>query len=61
MKFGRAVQGEGLILMGIILAEAIGIYDGKYVAQTQSYGPEARRVSKSEVVISDVRLTIPRP
>ena len=34
--------GQGLILMGIILAEAIGIYDGKYVAQTQSYGPEAR-------------------
>ena len=34
--------GQGFILMGIILAEAIGIYDGKYVAQTQSYGPEAR-------------------
>jgi len=29
----------GLILMGIILAEAIGIHEGKHVAQTQSYGP----------------------
>jgi len=34
--------GQGLILAGIILAEAAGVYDGKYVAQTQSYGPEAR-------------------
>ena len=34
--------GQGLILMGIILAEAIGVYDRKHVAQTQSYGPEAR-------------------
>ncbi len=24
--------GQGIILMGIILAEAIGIYDGEYVA-----------------------------
>jgi Pyruvate/2-oxoacid:ferredoxin oxidoreductase gamma subunit len=36
--------GQGLILMGIILAEAVGIYDGKFVAQTQSYGPEAGEV-----------------
>jgi 2-oxoglutarate ferredoxin oxidoreductase subunit gamma len=47
--------------MGIILAEAIGIYDGKYVAQTQSYGPEARGgSSKSEVVVSDEEIDYPK-
>jgi 2-oxoglutarate ferredoxin oxidoreductase subunit gamma len=53
--------GQGIILMGIILAEAIGIYDGKYVAQTQSYGPEARGgSSKSEVVVSDEEIDYPK-
>ncbi|MGD0917142.1 MAG: 2-oxoacid:acceptor oxidoreductase family protein [Thermodesulfobacteriota bacterium] len=53
--------GQGLILMGIILAEAAGIYDGRYVAQTQSYGPEARGgSSKSEVVVSDEEIDYPK-
>lgn len=53
--------GQGLILMGIILAEAIGIYEGKYVAQTQSYGPEARGgSSKSEVIVSDEEIDYPK-
>ena len=53
--------GQGLILMGIILAEAIGIYDGKFVAQTQSYGPEARGgSSKAEVVVSDQEIDYPK-
>src|SRR5512143_3399524 len=53
--------GQGLILMGIILAEAIGIYDGKHVAQTQSYGPEARGgSSKSEVIVSDEEIDYPK-
>jgi 2-oxoglutarate ferredoxin oxidoreductase subunit gamma len=53
--------GQGLILMGIILAEGIGIYDGKYVAQTQSYGPEARGgSSKSEVIVSDEEIDYPK-
>jgi 2-oxoglutarate ferredoxin oxidoreductase subunit gamma len=53
--------GQGIILMGIILAEAIGIYDGKYVAQTQSYGPEARGgSSKAEVVVSDSDIDYPK-
>ncbi len=53
--------GQGLILMGIILAEAAGIYDGKYVAQTQSYGPEARGgSSKAEVVVSDADIDYPK-
>ena len=53
--------GQGLILMGIILAEAVGIYDGKFVAQTQSYGPEARGgSSKAEVVVSDEEIDYPK-
>jgi len=45
--------GQGLILAGIILAEA-AILDGKNTVQTQSYGPEARGgASKAEVIISD--------
>lgn len=53
--------GQGIILMGIILAEAIGMYDGKYVAQTQSYGPEARGgSSKAEVVVSDEDIDYPK-
>src|SRR5512141_2209504 len=52
--------GQGMILAGIILAEAAAIYDGKQATQTQSYGPEARGgASRSEVVISDVEIDHP--
>jgi len=53
--------GQGVILAGIILAEAAGLYDGKFVAQTQSYGPEARGgASQSEVVISSDEIDYPK-
>jgi 2-oxoglutarate ferredoxin oxidoreductase subunit gamma len=53
--------GQGMILMGIILAEAVGIYEGKFVAQTQSYGPEARGgSSKSEIIVSDTEIDYPK-
>ena len=53
--------GQGLILMGIILAEAIGIHEVKYVALTQSYGPEARGgSSKAELVVSDSEIDYPK-
>lgn len=53
--------GQGLITAGIILAEAIGIYDGRFVAQTQSYGPEARGgSSKAEVIVSDEEIDYPK-
>jgi 2-oxoglutarate ferredoxin oxidoreductase subunit gamma len=53
--------GQGLILAGVILAEAAGIYEGKFVTQTQSYGPEARGgASKSEVVVSDQEIDYPQ-
>lgn len=53
--------GQGLILAGIVLAEAIGIYEGKYVAQTQSYGPEARGGrSRAGIVVSDQPIDYPK-
>ncbi len=53
--------GQGIVLAGIILAEAAGIYDGKFVCQSQSYGPEARGgASKSEVIISDEEIDYPK-
>jgi len=53
--------GQGLILAGIILAEAAAIYDGKNVIQSQSYGPEARGgASKSEVIISSGEIDYPK-
>ena len=52
--------GQGLILGGIILAEA-ALMDGKLAVQSQSYGPEARGgSSKSEVIISDKVIHYPK-
>ena len=53
--------GQGLILIGKILAEAAAIYDGKNATQSQSYGPEARGgASRSEVIISDEDIDYPK-
>jgi len=53
--------GQGLITAAVIFAEAAGVYGGKYVCQTQSYGPEARGgKSKAEVVISDQPIDYPK-
>ena len=52
--------GQGLLLAGIVLAEA-AILEGKNAVQTQSYGPEARGgSSKAEVVISDEDIDYPK-
>jgi 2-oxoglutarate ferredoxin oxidoreductase subunit gamma len=53
--------GQGLILAGIIFAEAAGIHDGNYVSQTQSYGAAARGgFSRSDVVISNEEIHYPK-
>lgn len=53
--------GQGIILAGIILAEAVSIIEGRNAVQTQSYGPESRGgASKSEVVISDEEIDYPK-
>ena len=53
--------GQGIILAGIIAAEAAGIHEGKEVVQTQAYGAEARGgFSRSDVVISDNMILYPK-
>jgi 2-oxoglutarate ferredoxin oxidoreductase subunit gamma len=53
--------GQGLVLAGIILAEAAGIYEGKNVVQTVSYGPAARGgTSRADVVVSDQEIDYPK-
>jgi 2-oxoglutarate ferredoxin oxidoreductase subunit gamma len=53
--------GQGLILGGIILAEAASIYEGLNVVQTQSYGPEARGgASRAEVIITTGQIFYPK-
>ena len=52
--------GQGLILAGIILAEA-ALLQGDNAIQSQSYGPEARGgASKSEVIISKEDIDFPK-
>lgn len=52
--------GQGLILGGIIMAEA-ALLDGKNAIQSQSYGPEARGgASKAEVIISENDIDFPK-
>jgi len=52
--------GQGLILAAIMLAEA-GINAGQNVAQSQSYGPEARGgASRAEVIIGNEAINYPK-
>jgi 2-oxoglutarate ferredoxin oxidoreductase subunit gamma len=52
--------GQGLVLMGLILAEAAGIYEGRNVVSSQLYGPESRGgASRSDVIISDEEIDYP--
>lgn len=53
--------GQGMILAGLILAEAAAIHDGKNASQSQSYGAEARGgASNAEVIISDSEIIYPK-
>ncbi len=53
--------GQGLLLAGLILGEALALYDGKNVVQAQSYGAEARGgASRSEVIIAEEGVDYPR-
>jgi 2-oxoglutarate ferredoxin oxidoreductase subunit gamma len=54
--------GQGVVTLGTILAVAAGIYEDLEVAQTQSYGPEARGgACRSDVVISDESIDYTKP
>jgi 2-oxoglutarate ferredoxin oxidoreductase subunit gamma len=51
-----------MIFAGTVLAEAIGIEDGKNVCQTQSYGPESRGgASRSDLVVGAGEIFYPKP
>lgn len=53
--------GQGIVLAGLVLAEAVGVLEGREVAMVQSYGPEARGgASRAEVVISDDQIDYPQ-
>lgn len=53
--------GQGMILAGIIMAEAAAIYGDKNAVQSQSYGPESRGgASKAEVIISRGSIDYPK-
>jgi 2-oxoglutarate ferredoxin oxidoreductase subunit gamma len=53
--------GQGVMLAGTVLVQAAGVYGAKEVAQTESYGPEARGgAARCDVVISDERILYPR-
>lgn len=53
--------GQGMILAGVILAEAAAVYDGLNAVQTQSYGPEARGgASRSEVILARGEIDYPK-
>jgi 2-oxoglutarate ferredoxin oxidoreductase subunit gamma len=54
--------GQGVVTLGTILAVAAGIHENLEVAQSQSYGPEARGgACRSDVVISDEPIDYTRP
>jgi len=53
--------GQGMILAGIVMAEAASIYGDKNAVQSQSYGPESRGgASKAEVIISSQPIDYPK-
>src|SRR6056297_1427968 len=53
--------GQGMILAGIIIAEAALHEEGLNVTQTQSYGPESRGgASRAEVVLSKEVIDFPK-
>ena len=59
VRFGGS-GGQGVLLMGVILAVAAN-RDHRCVVQTESYGPEARGgYSRSDVIISDQPIDYPK-
>ncbi|KIX13322.1 2-oxoacid:acceptor oxidoreductase family protein [Dethiosulfatarculus sandiegensis] len=54
--------GQGVIKAAILLTIGAGLYEGREVAQTQSYGPEARGgACRSQVVLSEKAIDYIKP
>ena len=46
--------GQGMMLLGDVMAQAAGIYEGKEILLTKSYGPESRGgACRSELILDD--------
>lgn len=53
--------GQGILTLGKIMGQALALDHGYFVAQTQSYGPEARGgASRSDLVISSSAISYPK-
>ena len=53
MRFAGS-GGQGVIMLSVLLANAYGISEGYEIAQTQSYGAQARGgASQSSLIVSD--------
>jgi len=60
LRFG-GVGGQGVILAGVILAEAAVIYDDLYAVQSPTYTAQVRGgATKVDVIISDHPIVYPR-
>ncbi len=54
--------GQGILTLGKVLGAGLALEEGYEVAQTQSYGPEARGgASRSDLVISSLTISYPKP
>jgi len=53
--------GQGVISMGILLAEAAVLHDGLIAVQAQSYGPEARGgATRCDVIVANGPIHFPK-
>ena len=53
--------GQGVISMGILMAEAAVLHDGLIAVQAQSYGPEARGgATRCDVIVSNGPIHFPK-
>ncbi len=52
--------GQGIILAGFIIGQAVSVFEGKNTTYIQDYGPEARGgTCRADVVVSDERVLYP--
>ena len=59
VKIG-GLDGQGVILAGMIVARGASLYDGKHATLTQSFGPEARgSACSAQIIISDEPVEYP--
>lgn len=59
MRFS-GTGGQGLMILGDIMARTVGCVEGKEIILTKSYGPESRGgASRSELIVDTVEINYP--